>query len=150
MQSARRLGPQVLQRSQLAVLQLVPVAQRPRCLHTTNSRLATVNSAGLTSSQTEQEAFPTLQTPGPELQQVIQPAEQMLSQQLDQQQQHAAGAASPEGDNGSIKKKVKRNVALHVGYVGTNYTGVDGCIQVGPAMFSLAGMYLYGRLQRLG
>ena len=133
MQSARRLGPQVLQRSQLAVLQLVPVAQRPRCLHTTNSRLATVNSAGMTSAQTEQEAIPTLQTPGPELQQVRQPADQMPNQQSDRQQQHVTGAESPEGDNGSIKKKVKRNVALHVGYVGTNYTGAAGYPPVGLA-----------------
>jgi hypothetical protein len=37
----------------------------------------------------------------------------------------AAAAATQQANSSSdgVKKKVKRNVALHVGYVGTSYTG---------------------------
>jgi hypothetical protein len=39
----------------------------------------------------------------------------------------AANQQASSSSSDSVKKKVKRNVALHVGYVGTNYTGGVAC-----------------------
>lgn len=61
-------------------------------------------------------------------------AEQQLAAEaaagVSQQQQHGGQPTADSlgaADAGSgVKKKVKRNVALHVGYVGTDYTGGEG------------------------
>ncbi len=43
----------------------------------------------------------------------------------------AAAAAILQGSSSDgVKKKVKRNVALHIGYVGTNYTGERGMVEI--------------------
>jgi hypothetical protein len=47
------------------------------------------------------------------------------------QQQDSTGAAADAGSGG--KKKVKRNVAMHVGYVGTDYTGGQDSLSSLPA-----------------
>jgi hypothetical protein len=56
--------------------------------------------------------------------------------QLDAAQQqgdgHAAIDSTDKDSSSGVRKKVKRNVALHVGYVGTGYTGVLGLSEFGP------------------
>lgn len=86
------------------------------------------NSEAVISSDApgqQQSAGGDVQVPAP-----VQPMAEWSQQSgVVQTNGHAAAGAAQESslDSSSsaegVKKKVKRNVALHVGYVGTNYTG---------------------------
>lgn len=119
--SAGRLGPQLLlQRAstRIAVCSHLLLPHRRLCGNSNVEATSTAGSVVCRAQQQDQQQELVAQEAAGQQQQMS-----AVVQQDGHADAVAAAPANGTSSSSSIKKKVKRNVALHVGYVGTQYTG---------------------------
>lgn len=125
---AGRFSPRLLQRS----CQLLPTSHPRSLLYLPARAMSTANdtTSQPQEQQQQQHADPVPQQQPQPIHIIVNirhvPQEEFAAQAAASAAAAAAAAAATQQANSSsdgVKKKVKRNVALHVGYVGTSYTG---------------------------